>query len=111
LGFDSKKTFIFEDFVYTDIYRYAAQIAKKMTYSTAKAAFGLTPEKNIGWTFYPAMQVAHILFPQFYRGKHLTLVPIGIDQDPLSVSREISQNIQILILSNPVRSMQNFYLH
>ncbi len=93
LGFDSKKTFIFEDFVYTDIYRYAAQIAKKMTYSTAKAAFGLTPEKNIGWTFYPAMQVAHILFPQFYRGKHLTLVPIGIDQDPfVRLTRDIAEH-------------------
>jgi tryptophanyl-tRNA synthetase len=96
LGFDPKKTFIFEDFIYTKIYKYAALLAKKMTYSTAKAAFGLTPEKNIGWTFYPAMQAAHILFPQFYREKHKVLVPIGIDQDPfIRLTRDLAENKDI----------------
>jgi len=91
LGFKPGKTFIFEDFVYTDIYKYAAKIAKKMTYSTAKSAFGLTPEKNIGWSFYPAMQAAHILFPQFQRGKHLSVVPVAIDQDPfIRLTRDIA---------------------
>jgi tryptophanyl-tRNA synthetase len=90
LGFDPKKIF-FEDFVYTDIYKYAAQIAKRITYSTAKASFGLNPENNLGWTFYPAMQSAHILFPQFYRGKHLSVVPVGIDQDPfIRLTRDIA---------------------
>ena len=32
LGFDPKKTFIFQDFNYTDIYKLAAQCAKKITY-------------------------------------------------------------------------------
>ena len=91
LGFKPEKTFIFEDFVYTDIYKYAAQIAKRITYSTAKAAFGLKPENNIGWSFYPAMQAAHILFPQFKRGKHLSVVPVGIDQDPfIRLTRDIA---------------------
>ena len=91
LGFDPKKTFIFEDFVYTDIYKYAAQIAKKITYSTAKASFGLKAEQNIGWSFYPAMQAAHILFPQFYRGKHISVVPVGIDQDPfIRLTRDVA---------------------
>jgi len=91
LGFDPKKTFIFEDFVYTNIYKYAAQIAKRITYSTAKAAFGLTPEKNIGWSFYPAMQAAHILFPQFHTKKHISVVPVGIDQDPfIRLTRDIA---------------------
>jgi len=95
LGFNPKKTFIFEDFVYTDIYKYAAQVAKRITYSTAKAAFGLKPENNIGWTFYPAMQAAHILFPQFSRGKHLTVVPVGIDQDPfIRLTRDISEDFK-----------------
>lgn len=92
MGFDPKKTFIFEDFIYTDIYRYAAQIAKRINYSTAKAAFGLQPENNIGWSFYPAMQAAHILFPQFYRGKHRSVVPVGIDQDPfIRLTRDIAE--------------------
>jgi tryptophanyl-tRNA synthetase len=91
LGFKPGKTFIFQDFVYTNIYRYASQIAKKINYSTAKASFGLKPENNIGWSFYPAMQAAHILFPQFYKGKHLSVVPVGIDQDPfIRLTRDVS---------------------
>ncbi len=93
LGFKPGKTFIFQDFVYTDIYKYAAQIAKRITYSTAKAAFGLAPENNIGWSFYPAMQAAHILFPQFHRGRHLSVVPVGIDQDPfIRLTRDIAEH-------------------
>ncbi len=93
MGFDPKKTFIFQDFVYTDIYKYAAQVAKKITYSTAKAAFGLKSENNVGWTFYPAMQAAHILFPQFYREAHRSVVPVGIDQDPfIRLTRDIAES-------------------
>lgn len=96
LGFNPKKTFIFEDFVYTDIYKYAAQIAKRITYSAAKAAFGLTSEKNIGWSFYPAMQAAHILFPQFHSGKQISVVPVGIDQDPfIRLTRDIATHKDI----------------
>ncbi len=93
LGFKQGKTFIFEDFVYTDVYKYAARVAKRINYSTAKSAFGLKPENNIGWSFYPAMQAAHILFPQFYRGKHNVVVPVGIDQDPfIRLTRDISEH-------------------
>lgn len=91
LGFKPGKTFIFQDFVYTDIYKYAARIAKRITYSTAKAVFGLQADNNVGWSFYPAMQAAHILFPQFYRGRHISVVPVGIDQDPfIRLTRDIS---------------------
>jgi tryptophanyl-tRNA synthetase len=93
LGFRPEKTFIFEDFVYTEIYKYAARVAKRISYSTAKAAFGLKPESNVGWSFYPAMQAAHILFPQFVRGKHLSVVPIGIDQDPfIRLTRDVAEH-------------------
>ena len=97
LGFDPKKTFIFQDFVYTDIYRFAARIAKRMTYSVAKAAFGLTPQHNIGWSFYPAMQAAHILFPQIHsREKHISVVPVAIDQDPfIRLTRDIASHKDI----------------
>jgi tryptophanyl-tRNA synthetase len=95
LGFDPNKTFIFQDFVYTDIYRYAAQCAKKINYSTAKAVFGLKAENNIGWSFYPAMQAAHILFPQFEKGKGKTVVPVGIDQDPfIRLTRDIAKSFE-----------------
>jgi len=93
LGFKPKRTFIFEDFVYTKMYKYAGMIAKRITYSTAKAAFGLKNESNIGWSFYPAMQAAHILFPQFNEGRHLSVVPIGIDQDPfIRLTRDIADH-------------------
>jgi tryptophanyl-tRNA synthetase len=82
LGFKPGKTFIFEDFVHTEIYKFAAQCAKRINYSEAKAVFGLKPENNIGWSFYPAMQAAHILYPQFREGKQNVVVPVGIDQDP-----------------------------
>lgn len=91
LGFKQGKTFIFQDFKYTDIYKYAARIAKRITYSQAKAIFGLNPENNVGWSFYPAMQAAHILFPQFYRGRHISVVPVGIDQDPfIRLTRDVA---------------------
>jgi tryptophanyl-tRNA synthetase len=93
LGFKPGKTFIFEDFVYTNIYKYAARVSKRITYSAAKAVFGLKPENNIGWSFYPAMQAAHILFPQFCRGKHISVVPVGIDQDPfIRLTRDVAEN-------------------
>ena len=91
LGFDPKKTFIFQDFVFTDIYRYASLISKRITYSQAKATFGLTPDKNIGWSFYPAVQAAHILYPQFHTKPHYTVTPMGIDQDPfLRLTRDVA---------------------
>lgn len=93
VGFDPKKTKIHRDFQYTKIYRHAAKVAKHTTYSTAKAVFGLTPDQNIGWSFYPAMQSAHILFPQFMYGPHMTLVPIGIDQDPfMRIVRDVAEH-------------------
>ncbi|MBS3143631.1 tryptophan--tRNA ligase [Candidatus Woesearchaeota archaeon] len=93
LGFKPKKTFIFEDFIYTKVYSYAGRIAKRITYSTAKAAFGLKNENNVGWSFYPAMQAAHILFPQFNEGKHISVVPVGIDQDPfIRLTRDIAMH-------------------
>lgn len=93
MGFDPKKTVIFRDFEYTKIYKYAAQIAKHVTYSTAKAVFGLVPEQNIGWSFYPAVQSAHILLPQFLEGAHNTLVPIAIDQDPyMRILRDVAEH-------------------
>jgi len=92
MGFDPEKTIVHKDFEHTKIYKYASQVAKKITYSTAKAVFGLKPENNIGWVFYPAMQAAHILYPQFIEGYHQTLVPIGIDQDPfMRLTRDIAE--------------------
>ncbi len=94
LGFDQQKTKIFRDFEYTTIYRYAALIAKKTTFSTAKAVFGFQGDTNIGFIFYPAMQSAHIYLPQFLHGSHRTLVPIAIDQDPyMRILRDVADGL------------------
>ena len=99
LGFNPKKTKIHRDFEYTKIYKYAAKIAKHTTYSTAKAIFGLKPEQNIGWSFYPAIQSAHILLPQFLEGPHTTLVPVAIDQDPyMRVVRDTAEHPEIKLI-------------
>jgi len=100
LGFNPDKTFIFKDFSYP-IYPLAARISKLITYSEAKAIFGLKPESNLGWTFYPAVQATHILFPQFHLGKHDVVVPVGIDQDPfIRLSRDVASHPS-LNLSKP----------
>ncbi|HLD81188.1 MAG TPA: tryptophan--tRNA ligase [archaeon] len=92
LGFNPKLTRIHRDFEYTKIYKYAAQIAKKVTFSTAKAVFGFENSQNLGWLFYPAMQSAHIYLPQFLYGAHNTLVPVAIDQDPyMRVLRDVAE--------------------
>lgn len=96
LGFNPKKTFVLRDFSYSKIYEYSAKIAKLINYSEVKAIFGLKPESNIGWSFYPAVQAAHILLPQLIEGPHKTLVPVGIDQDPfIRLTRDIAEHSTI----------------
>lgn len=91
LGFNPSKTKIFSDFEYTKIYKYAALIAKKTTFSAAKATFGFQGDTNIGFIFYPAVQSAHIYMPQFLEGAQRTLVPIAIDQDPyMRILRDVA---------------------
>lgn len=95
LGFNPKKTFIFTDFGYTNIYKYAAQIAKRINLSTGKGVFGFQGEHNLGWIFYPAVQSAHIYLPQFLEGKQRTIVPIAIDQDPyMRILRDVADKFQ-----------------
>lgn len=97
LGFEQKKTKILVDFSYSPLYKYAALIAKRTTFSTAKAVFGFQGDTNIGALFYPAVQSAHIYLPQFLEGKQRTLVPIAIDQDPyMRILRDVADNLQFI---------------
>ena len=91
-GFDSKKTFFIIDQVYTNIYNLAIKLSKKINYSEIKATYGYNPEENIGLHFYPAVQSAHILFPQERFGIKNVLVPIGPDEDAhIRISRDIAR--------------------
>lgn len=92
-GFDPKKTHIFVDSDYKDLYNFAMHLAKKITFNQAKAIFGL--EDNVGTLFYRcAVQLAQILLPQLkeFGGPMPTVIPVGIDQDPyILLSRDIAK--------------------
>ena len=92
LGFDSKKTFIFSNLDYAKtMYPQAIKVAKKITYSTAKAVFGFKDENNIGQIFYTSMQTVPCFLPSVLKKKDVPcLVPMGIDQDPhFRIARDV----------------------
>ncbi len=89
VGFDPDKTFIFQDSEFTKIYEMAIPIAKKVTYSMAKAVFGFTEQSKIGMIFYPAIQAA----PTFFE-KRRCLIPAAIDQDPYwRIQRDFAESL------------------
>lgn len=93
-GFDPEKTFFIIDNIYTNIYNFAFKMSKKVNYSEIKAAYGYSPDKNIGLHFYPAVQSAHILYPQEKLGIKHVLVPIGPDEDAhFRISRDIASRL------------------
>lgn len=91
-GFDPKKTYFIIDQIYTNIYNLAFKLSKKINLSEIKATYGYKNEENIGLHFYPAVQAAHILFPQEKFGIKNVLVPIGPDEDAhIRISRDIAR--------------------
>jgi len=97
-GFDPKKTHIYVDSDYKDLYNFATYLSKKVTFNQAKAIFGL--EDNIGSLYYRgAVQLAQILLPQLeeFGGPKPTVVPVGIDQDPyILLARDIAKKIDMI---------------
>lgn len=90
VGFDPERTRIIVDTADADVvYPLATAFAKEVTQSTVDATYG--EPKNIGLSFYPAVQATHLLLPQLVEGQHPTLVPIAIDQDPhVRICRDIA---------------------
>jgi tryptophanyl-tRNA synthetase len=90
VGFDPERTRIVVDTADADVvYPLAAAFAKEVTRATVDATYG-APE-NVGLSFYPAVQAAHLLLPQLVAGRHPTLVPIAVDQDPhVRVCRDVA---------------------
>src|SRR3990167_5225486 len=90
-GFDPHKTYFIIDQVYTNIYNLAIKLSRKINLSEIKATYGYKNEENIGLYFYPAVQSAHILFPQEKLGIKNVLVPIGPDEDAhIRICRDIA---------------------
>ena len=84
LGFDSKKTRIILDTKSMGVmYDLAIQIAKRVTFSTARAVFGFQDSTNIGLVFYPAVQAVPAFLESALVGHNVPcLIPAAIDQDP-----------------------------
>ena len=84
IGFDPKKTKIFLDTEYANVmYKHACRVAKKITFSTAKGAFGFTDSNNLGEIFYTSMQSVPAFLPSILENKPThCLIPCAIDQQP-----------------------------
>ncbi len=92
LGFDPKKTHFIIDTKHANLmYPEALKVAKGITFSTVKAAFGLKNESNLGQIFYTAMQAVPAFLPSVLKKKKIPcLIPHAIDQDPhFRVSRDV----------------------
>jgi len=92
LGFDPKKTKFIHDTKHANLmYPEAIKFAKKITFSTTKAAFGFNNNTNIGSIFYTAMQAVPAILPSVIKKKKIPcLIPLAIDQDPhFRVARDI----------------------
>ena len=83
LGFKPKRTKIFFDTEYAStLYKQAVRVAKRITFSTVKDAFGWTGETNIGEIFYTSMQAVPAFLKSVEAGHNVPcLIPLAIDQD------------------------------
>ena len=84
VGLDPEKTHIFSDIEYgKTVYRTAVEIAKHITFSTAKAVFGFENSTNVGMIFFPSIQAVPCFLPSILKGEKIPcLIPAAIDQDP-----------------------------
>lgn len=90
-GYDPSKTHIIIDQLYTQIYNLAIKLSRGINMSEIKAVYGYSSDKNIGLHFYPAIQSAHIIFPNTL-GYRNVIVPIGPDEDAhLRVCRDVAE--------------------
>ncbi len=83
LGFNQKKTkFLINTKNANIIYKEACKVAKKITFSTVKAAFGFNEQANIGEIFYTSMQAVPAFLPSVLEKRNIPcLIPHAIDQD------------------------------
>jgi tryptophanyl-tRNA synthetase len=90
VGFNPDKTFILQDTEFVGhAYPMILKIARKINFSTVRSVFGFGGETNIGFSFYPAIQILPSLFE-----KRRCLIPSAIDQDPYwRVQRDIAESL------------------
>jgi len=96
LGFKPEDTFIIYDIEDIDLlYDIALEVAKRITYSTAKATFGFQESTNLGWIFWPAVQAVPCFIHRKLTGENVpALIPAAIDQDPFwRITRDIAPKL------------------
>ncbi|MEM2106140.1 MAG: tryptophan--tRNA ligase [Candidatus Bathyarchaeia archaeon] len=96
LGFKPENTFIIFDVQDIDLlYDIALEVAKRVTYSTAKATFGFQESTNIGWIFWPAIQAVPCFIHAKLTGENVpALIPAAIDQDPYwRITRDVAPKL------------------
>jgi len=96
LGFKPENTYIIFDI--KDIallYDISLEVAKRVTYSTAKAVFGFQDSTNIGWIFWPAIQAVPCFIHEKLTGENVpSLIPAAIDQDPYwRITRDVAPKL------------------
>jgi tryptophanyl-tRNA synthetase len=92
LGFKPGKTHFIIDTKHANLmYPIAMQFAKKITFSTVKASFGLENNANLGQIFYTSMQAVPAVIPSVLKKKNVPcLIPLAVDQDPhFRVARDV----------------------
>jgi tryptophanyl-tRNA synthetase len=93
IGFQPNLTRIIIDTQHINyLYPLATEIAKKITFSTAKAVFGFTTTTNLGMIGFPPIQAAPCFLPSIIEKKPTpVLIPAAIDQDPYwRITRDIA---------------------
>ncbi len=96
LGFEPENTYIIDDIKHIDLmYEIGIRVAKKVTFSTAKAVYGFDNSMNIGAIWYTALQaVPAFLHSEIYGVKTPCLIPCAIDQDPYwRVARDVAEKL------------------
>ena len=96
LGFEPENTFIIYDVQDIHLlYDIALEVAKRITYSTAKATFGFQDSTNLGWVFWPALQAVPCFIHKKLTGENVpALIPAAIDQDPYwRITRDIAPKL------------------
>ena len=90
VGFDPDRTFILQDTEFIGhAYPLILKIARRVNFSLAKSVFGFTGETNIGFAFYPSIQILPTLLE-----KRRCLIPSAIDQDPYwRIQRDIAESM------------------
>ena len=96
VGFDRRKTKIIVDTKHIKhLYPIATELAKRITFSTAKAVFGFSNSTNIGMIGFPSIQAAPCFLPTIIEGKPTpVLIPAAIDQDPYwRMTRDVAERL------------------